>query len=735
MRGADDSASSALRRISKLYPLQELVRRPLLLSMVVSTLDEFDQDARISKAEVFEKYLARWLEQTRHQGDPEVFSPPQKEALAEALAEQLWRSGRAACSPMELEHTTRAVLLRELPGDIPPDAAILEVFGGSFFVREGADRFRFAHKSFLEFFLARSLVRTLPERPVEALTTRPITQEVAAFVGELLRRDGEPKRSLTYQSLRSWLTVGRRASAATPEAVALTAPAAANALRLLLGLGRWSSETSGWLPEGTDLRKVSFQDLEGASLVAADLSEANLSGADLSGADLSRAILRGVRLSGACLDSAVLTGADGTRVDLTQAAADGCRLETVNFAEAVLRQSCWTDCSWQGAALDRAVVTLWAAPGARELEGAGRGLLLAPSSCVAGIAAGHAGGVSSVAWSGNGRRLASAGGRGISIWDISADRVLAVIEFAGPAWLTRTSGGFCVVADEKRSIQLAANHPEQSATTWYLPLAGLRNLIHRPDKVQAALAGDLSGGDLAAELARRGWGDGRPWDGRVHQMPATVSTPRARDVETARVEPPAASEASRFLPGRALTKTPNPPGREAILIELLTLLQNRSPSILLGPRRAGKTSILHAIKLRLGDGYKVRHITLEGTKLRTDDLTRALEPELEDDARPAKTLRKRLRREPQPILLIDEIVHLREADPQAFAWLRAIGQGEVGVLVAGSAWDWTRVVDRANETPGSSFGNDVTPIDLGPIGEHDARAFLVSGGVGDQAAT
>ena len=77
------------------------------------------------------------------------------------------------------------------------------------------------------------------------------------------------------------------------------------------------------------------------------------------------------------------------------------------------------------------------------------------------------------------------------------------------------------------------------------------------------------------------------------------------------LNPAIASEASRFLPGRALTKTPNPPGREAILIELLTLLQNRSPSILRGPRRAGKTSILHAIKLRLGDGYKVRHITLE----------------------------------------------------------------------------------------------------------------------------
>jgi hypothetical protein len=165
------------------------------------------------------------------------------------------------------------------------------------------------------------------------------------------------------------------------------------------------------------------------------------------------------------------------------------------------------------------------------------------------------------------------------------------------------------------------------------------------------------------------------------------------------------------------------------------LLRNRSPAILRGPRRAGKTTILHAIPLHLGDRCRIRHVSLEGTTIRTaDDLARALEPELEDDARPAKALRKRLRREPQPIFLIDEIAHLRDADPQAFAWLRAIGQGEVGVLLAGSAWDWTRVVDRANEAPGSSFGNDITPVDLGPIDEDDARTFLTSGGVGDQAA-
>jgi hypothetical protein len=57
------------------------------------------------------------------------------------------------------------VLAKDLPDDMPLAAAFLETYGGSFFVREGADHFRFAHKSFLEFFLARSLVATLPDRP------------------------------------------------------------------------------------------------------------------------------------------------------------------------------------------------------------------------------------------------------------------------------------------------------------------------------------------------------------------------------------------------------------------------------------------------------------------------------------------------------------------------------------------------------------------------------------------
>jgi predicted amidohydrolase len=221
-------AEEALERIAHLYPLQELVSRPLLLGMVLQTLDSLQPTDRISRAEIFEKYLQRWLEQTHHQGQQETFTDEQKAALAEALAEQLWRSGQPSCSPEELKQSVRALLLRDLPEDLSAGAAFLEIFGGSYFVREPDDRYRFAHKSFQEFFLARSLLRTLPERPAEVLATpRPITPEVAGFLGELLRREGDPRRALAIQAVQAWLSEGRRASAAGDEQVVATSDAAA----------------------------------------------------------------------------------------------------------------------------------------------------------------------------------------------------------------------------------------------------------------------------------------------------------------------------------------------------------------------------------------------------------------------------------------------------------------------------------------------------------------------------
>jgi hypothetical protein len=264
----------------------------------------------------------------------------------------------------------------------------------------------------------------------------------------------------------------------------------------------------------------------------------------------------------------------------------------------------------------------------------------------------------------------------------------------------------------------------------YVPLGGLRAVIERPDKVRDVLACDRSGDDLAAELTRRGWDGGMPWDGRAWIVPRTLGPPIVGFVPGP--DDSSGRESNRFCPGRALVEFDTLPGREPVIQELLALVDNRSPAILRGPRRSGKTSILHVLRRRLGEDRTVRHATLEGTRVRTaDDLARWLEPDIRDDPRPAETLRNLLRAADRPVLLLDEVAHLGAADGEVFAWLRGVGQDVASLVLVGSHWDWLRVVERAAETPGSSFGNDVTPVNLGPMDRAEAVAFLVATAPGD----
>lgn len=184
-------------------------------------------------------------------------------------------------------------------------------------------------------------------------------------------------------------------------------------------------------------------------------------------------------------------------------------------------------------------------------------------------------------------------------------------------------------------------------------------------------------------------------------------------------------------------------GREATVSELLALVTGRSPTILLGPRRAGKTWLLDYLPRRLSGSYTVHSTSLQGRPPRSaDDLALLLDPELEQStprgSSPGAALLRKLGRRSQPqtskgakpepkahVYLLDEVGALEKGDETLFPWLRELGQRHASVVLAGSPWDWVKVIRRANEvSPGSSFGNDFTPVVLDPIPVDEARRFL-----------
>lgn len=407
-------------KIHSTYDLEDLVQTPMLLSMVLQTIDELDPGARVGSANVYERYLDRVLAHA-DVGDPELFSPEQKRVFAEVLAAELWRSGETSLNWTQLHKSVMATLYDVLP-TAPPEPALLEIQNGTFLVCEGEDRFRFAHKSFLEFFMAKGLLTGLERSPEQVLDTTRLTPEVAAFVAELLRVRGTDKDDPAVQSLQRWLVGGREGR------LEASVRAAANALRLLRDVARELGQRSGWVPDRADLRGVDLQgeELDELRLHGARFGRARLIGVGFRGTDLRGSSLQDADLQHGHFWEAVLDDVDFEQANLSGVEGHACSLRGANFRKVEMRQANWTSCEWGDATVEQATV----GPTILAKTDPNAGSLRPPirNSWVAlGADPLHSVGV--VAWSPDGRYIASSSyDLTISIWHSHDGRLLSTLQ-------------------------------------------------------------------------------------------------------------------------------------------------------------------------------------------------------------------------------------------------------------------------------------------------------------------
>jgi RNA polymerase sigma factor (sigma-70 family) len=347
-------ADQAMQKIRGTYNLMELSQRPMLLEMIVKSIDKLTAP-EINAATLYDVYTSAWVYRDKWR---DVLTPEEKLSFLTALSRSLWDEDISGI------HYTRLLdyVQENLASQIQDPQRLIEIDSevrtASFLTRDPLGNYGFAHKSHGEFFFARYIAAQLNSGSVDCLRTRRLTAEIIHFLNYMTdRRNVEP---LLETVLRG----------------SYTPLVSENALVCLYGFRRADAldehsadggqpldEFTVSLPSKVDLKgaKLSQVSLEGAMLPDANFSGANLSegifrrayltGANFSDANLTKSQMVNARLWSVSARSATMVranfeGADFRGADMTGADLSDAFLLRTRYEDAVLK-----DIIWNGAVL------------------------------------------------------------------------------------------------------------------------------------------------------------------------------------------------------------------------------------------------------------------------------------------------------------------------------------------------------------------------------------------------
>jgi HEAT repeat protein/energy-coupling factor transporter ATP-binding protein EcfA2 len=182
--------------IDSTYNLTELSRKPVLLDMIVATEGRVSSDdSVVTPGILYQVYTDIWLSKNDWSA---LLNVSTKLELLERFAYL------AASNPnLQLHYKAFPELIKSWKDDISELDAIdidRELRTASFLVRDQAGNYKFSHKSFLEFFLARYLLAQAVKDNKVDWASGFFTTEVYRFIRDLL-----PTMPLAIEALINWV--------------------------------------------------------------------------------------------------------------------------------------------------------------------------------------------------------------------------------------------------------------------------------------------------------------------------------------------------------------------------------------------------------------------------------------------------------------------------------------------------------------------------------------------------
>ncbi|WP_030180966.1 SIR2 family protein [Streptomyces violaceorubidus] len=202
-RQVGDRAEGYYQDIHRIYDLGNLAQRPILLSMIAATLPRLVQQNTVNPATLYETYTDEWMRKNLVE-QRSIMESREKRTVMQDLAWEMFRRETASIHYSELPRalqdslTSRSTaLMHNYEHDVRTQ---------SFLQRDNAGFYGFAHKSFMEFFIAQRIFTDICQNYSGRLMDAQTSYETDQFVKDLLLR--EPSY---MDTLIGWLNEGESA--------------------------------------------------------------------------------------------------------------------------------------------------------------------------------------------------------------------------------------------------------------------------------------------------------------------------------------------------------------------------------------------------------------------------------------------------------------------------------------------------------------------------------------------
>uniref|UniRef100_UPI0028C4BBB1 outer membrane protein assembly factor BamB family protein n=1 Tax=Tahibacter sp. TaxID=2056211 RepID=UPI0028C4BBB1 len=434
----DQDIEALMAMIASVHNLTELSQRAMTLNLIREQIPRLQQaqlrGERISGVTLYRNFAESWL--SRDIGKHNL-EPRHKLALMQALAAQLWKRSARSWSVDELDDWFAEALEQDSAlsrhyrnKDLEPLKADLRT--ATFVQREGERRYRFAHTSLLEYFLAGYLLTALQHDQSECWAMGTPSAETWDFFAQHLQLLETAELHGLMARLTAWGQGDVRAVNENLWSYAIRALSRNWPVPSLRGLNLPNLRADG----------IRLHARAGHPL------------------DLRDAVMRGLSMHGAWLRHIDWRGADLSDANLTQANLEYCDLSGANMTAGLLQRSRWYESAASDMQLNRADTTssLWvsdAGPAPLPITPV-NGDLHAGKSAV-GRVNGHRNWVLACALSADGSRLYSASeDLTLKAWDAASGRCLATFaehERGGSACALSADGNRLYSASQDRTLK------------------------------------------------------------------------------------------------------------------------------------------------------------------------------------------------------------------------------------------------------------------------------------------